>query len=398
MMKRYVHLAGLGLLASSNSAWAWVTHSTENEWQSATINALGGVGQMSENHADQFFSDPSLPADDPRSFSLQWLSLNATYSEGLKNAFTSFRNLSKAGNSSQNGVSSTITVLDGVRGLFGEQLGGGTSASVFSLKIKGFSIVPYVNASIDAGVHVPSLPQAQADGDAFAGVGLGYAFGFGKSSGSKSKGGGQMFTFGANIRPGVRAVGSVDIDSSAAGDFSSQSSASGTDATRKYLKYGLGLYTPIDTGVAYRPTATVRLNFVARDILATKSWKTLYGTKPPDYKTRLSLGGHWDALQNKEHTITLGSELQDLLNLGQPSGIWYRWQLAGAYKYKLPFRSQTSFGLNCGLQSGYPAYGVFLDLFVAKIEASRSTRELGYYIGQHPDTRTSYRISSSLTF
>lgn len=388
----------IALLASSSTAMAWVSHSTENEWQSATINALGGVGQMSENHSDQFFSDPSLSADDPRVFSLQWASISATYSEDLKSAFSDFQGLTKAGNDSKGGVAQTLNLLNGIRGLFGKQLGGGISASLLSLKIKGFSIVPYTNSSVDAGVHVPALPQAEAAGDAFAGVGVGYSMGLGKNVGGKSKGGGQMFTLGVNMRPGVRAVGNVAIDTAEVGDLSSGNSSSNANSANKYLKYGLGVFAPIDVGAAYRPSSTIRLNFVARDLLGTSSLKTLYGTKPQPYHTRLSLGGHWHVLAKKEHTITLGSEVQDLLNITQESGLWYRWQFGGAYKYRLPFRTQTSLGINCGLQSGYPAYGAFIDLFIAKLEVSRSTRELGYYIGQHPDTRTSFRISSSLTF
>jgi len=271
MMPKCARFVVSGILASSSTAVAWVSHSTENEWQSTTINALGGVGQMSENHSDQFFSDPSLSADDPRVFSLQWASISTTYSDDLKSAISDFQGLAEAGNNSQGGVAQTLNLLNGIRGLFGKQLGGGVSTSILSLKIKGFSIVPYANASVDASVHVPALPQADAAGDAFAGVGVGYSMGLGKNIGGKSKGGGQMFTLGVNIRPGVRAVGNVAIDTAEAGDLSSGSSSTSANSASKYLKYGLGVFTPIDVGVAYRPTATIRLNFVARDLLGTST-------------------------------------------------------------------------------------------------------------------------------
>ena len=46
--------------------------STENEWNSTQINALGGIGHMSEEFVDQFFSDPSLPQKRKAKFELQF--------------------------------------------------------------------------------------------------------------------------------------------------------------------------------------------------------------------------------------------------------------------------------------------------------------------------------------
>ena len=404
LFRTTLSIISFGIIAPN--ALAFESHSTENEWQSATINALGGVGQMSENQADIFFSDPSLAADQKQSFSMQFGSISGTASQGAVNLYQDAQKLSKSSNNASGGISETLNLLDNVRGLFGKQIDGALSISLLSVRIKNLNFVPYVNAIVDAGVHVPALPQASAVADSYAGFGIGYSHGFGGSIGNKSKGGGTQFSLGVNLRPGVRARGVFTADAATLGDLSSTSStgssasnaSNSTNAADKYLQYGVATYLPVDVALGWRPTNSTRANFVVRDFLGAPSLSTVYGSSPGKYPARVSLGGHWHARAEQTSSFVLGSEIQDILNLSQQSGLWYRWQWAAQYRYRLPFRIRTTFSLNTGLQSGYPSYGAELDLFLAKIEISRSTRELGYYIGQQPDTRTSIRITSSMAF
>lgn len=387
----------LSLPALTFKALAFERHSTENEWQSATINALGGVGQMSENQADIFFSDPSLPADQKQTFSLQFGSLSATTSDGAMDAIKTFRSIANKNSTGSSDISRTLEVLDGVRSLFGKEITGGISATVAPTRVGGFNFVPYANATTEMGVHVPALPAANGVADGYTGLGLGYAYGFGGSKGNKTKGGGYVFSVGANIRPGVRGYGLVSADAASMGDLSSSGSG-GANASEKFLKYGVAAYLPVDLGAGWRPINSVRLNMVIRNLIGNSAIKTIQGTTPEKYPMRISLGGHWHAFAESTSSFVLGTEFQDLLNVGQESGLWHRWQWAAQYRYRLPFRARTTLNLNTGLQSGYPCYGVELDLFLFKIEASRSTRELGYYVGQRPDTRTSFRVTSTFSF
>ncbi len=272
--------------------------------------------------------------------------------------------------------------------------------ALLTVRVGGFNFVPYINAVTEMGVRVPTLPQLNAVGDAYGGFGVGYAKGFGGKTGSAKKGGGHVFSVGANVRPGFRAYGLVNADAASMGDLSSNSSgsSSGTNITDKLLKYGVSGYLPVDIGAGWRPINSVRMNVVIRNILGGSALTTIKGTTPEDYPLRLTLGGHWHAFAESTSSFVLGSELQDVTNIGQESGLWYRWQWAAQYRYRLPFRVRTTFNLNVGLQSGYPSYGAELDLFLCKLEVSRSTRELGYYIGQRPDTRTSFRVTSTMSF
>jgi hypothetical protein len=395
--------AALLLCGFVPNALAFESHSTENEWQSATINALGGIGQMSENQSDIFFSDPSLAADQKQTFSMQFGTVSASVSEGAVDAFNTVKSIATQNSSSDSEIARTLSALDSVRSLFGKQIAGGTSAALFTVRVGGFNFIPYINATTEMGAHVPVLPQLTAVGDGYAGLGLGYSYGFGGKKGSKKQGGGYVFSIGANMRPGVRAYGLVKADASELGDLSSGSSSptsatENTNTTDKFLKYGVSAYSPIDLGAGWRPTPSVRLNMVMRNALLGKSISTIKGTTPEPYPLRINFGGHWHAFAESTSSFVLGTELQDITNLGQESGLWYRWQWAAQYRYRLPFRVRTTFNLNTGLQSGYPSYGAELDLFLFKLEVSRSTRELGYYIGQRPDTRTSFRITSTMSF
>jgi hypothetical protein len=384
-------------ISSASNATAFESHSTENEWQSSTINALGGVGQMSENQSDIFFSDPSLAADQKQIFSMQFGTISQSFSEGALDAFNTVKELATQDSTTGTEVSRTLNALDAVRSLFGKQIATGTSLALLTVRVGGFNFIPYVNAVTEMGVHVPALPQLNAVGDAYGGFGIGYAMGLGGKKGGAKQGGGHVFSVGANLRPGIRAYGQVNADASSMGDLSSSSSST-TSVTDKFLKYGVAAYLPVDIGAGWRPINSVRLNAVMRNVLGGQALTTIKGTAPEKYPLRITLGGHWHAFAESTSSFVLGTELQDITNIGQESGLWYRWQWAAQYRYRLPFRIRTTFNLNAGLQSGYPSYGAELDLFLCKLEVSRSTRELGYYIGQRPDTRTSFRVTSTMSF
>jgi hypothetical protein len=386
---RFSSLASLcAVLGFATPALGYNSYSTQNEWHSATIDALGGVGSMSENIDDQFFYDPSWAASDKRRFVWQFVGVDVAVSRDLVNATQDFQDLMKGSEKSSGGVENAVDLMDGVRSLFGKNMSVGMSLSLTALKMGGFSLHPYAVVNVGIQAHVPSLPEAALVGDAYGGIGIGYSRAFNKE-----------WAWGVNLRPGARAYAVGDVSVAAVGDMSSDTSKkSSSESKNEFGNYGAGFYLPVDLGLSYQARKTLRLNTVLRDAGTAPSLTTLKGEKPPTYPMRWSLGATWTPIQSRNHEVSLGTDLQDMLGLLEESGLWYRWQWAGQYRYTLPFRTQTSFGLNTGLQSGYPAIGVFLDLFVAKLEVAVSTREAGYYIGQDPEPRYSARLTSQLTF
>ncbi len=380
----------IGSTYLSSSAWATNprSHSTSNEWGSSQINALGGIGSLSDDFVDQYFSDPSLVAESKKSVQLRWLSLGVTYTKDLANTVSDFSSAFKSDSSSSAGTG-VVNYLDKLRSLFGRRLGGEMNAAILATQIGNFTLIPYASGSVEGGIDVPSWPRADLVGDGYIGLGFGYAHKLP-----------QGFTLGGNLRPGVRAYAHVQGSVSDVGGFATASAAGTGTSTSSSLnpKAGVGFYLPLDVGLGYSPLKIVRFNLVMKDFGGAGSLSKIQGDKPPAYPMRVSLGATSMLFEKGSHKINGATDLQDMLALNQQGAFWYRWQFAAQYLYHLPIRTQTSFGLNAGLQSGYPSVGVFIDLFLVKIEASTFTKESGLYIGQRPLTAYSFRAFSQLTF
>ena len=366
--------------------------STENEWGSSQINALGGVGHMSEEMVDQFFSDPSLPVQRKAKFELQLSSLHAMYSKDLKATVSDAQEL-QSESSGDSGASQTVELLDKVRSLFGRNLTGAANLTVLPFRLKSFMLVPYSSVFLDGGANVPSWPRANATVDSYAGLGLGNGFSLGKE-----------WSLGVNLRPGVRGYAKVNASVADVGDFSSSSSgssgtaASGEDSASKYASYGVGVYVPVDAGVGYLAGKSTRFNVVLRNIGGAPSLSTVQGTKPPVYPMRISLGCSTSIYQWGKHRVLGGTDLQDVYNMRDRNSILMRWQWAAQYLYTFGSRAQTTFGLNGGIRSGYPSVGLFVDLFLFKLEAAYFRREAGYYPGQRGELAYSFRAWSQMSF
>jgi hypothetical protein len=378
-------------LSSASNAFAGDVRdfSTENEWNSTQINALGGVGHLSEELGDQFFSDPSLPQRRKAKGELQFGSMHFMYSRDLQSTVSDAREFQSGSQESDTeGAAKTLELLDKVRSLFGRKLTGGMNVTALAFRGGGFTLVPYISSFVDGGADIPSWPRVSARADAFAGLGVGYGFTVAK-----------WWELGVNVRPGVRAYAEADADVSAVGDFagSASSSESGVDSS-EFASYGTGFYVPLDIGTGTMLGKETRVNLVARNVGGSPAYANLQGDKPPVYPMRLSLGLNSDLWEKGQHRVSAGSDVQDLMGITAANAVWYRWQWAGQYAYRLGNRKETSLGLNAGLRSGYPSLGLFLDLYVMKLEGAWFTRETGYYAGQRPQQAWSFRAWSQMTF
>lgn len=359
--------------------------STENEWNSASIAASGGIGSLSENHTDQFFSDPSLIAKNKKRFSLQLFGAHVFFSGGLKDTVSEINELT-AGNSESEGNKKTLETINGLKKIFGRRLSGGLNINLFSMKIGPISVVPYASALLDAEARVPAYPRVSAVADAYTGFGLGYATTIGK-----------FWEVGANIRPGTRVYATASIDSSTIGeDLTGGSEASsGTD---EIAKQGTGVYVPVDMAVGFNPNKEWRFNLVMRNVGGAPALSSTDST-PPVYPMRVSLGATWNVYEKGFHKIELASELQDLLNIAShDNALLYRWQWGGAYKFRLSSRSDTSLGINTGLQSGYAAIGAFVDLFFVTLEGALYTVESAAFTGQRAEQRYAIKAHTQFAF
>lgn len=371
-----------------------LNHREENEWTSTQKASLGNIGMLSENFTDQFFSDPSLVSRKKRSFDLQISSVNMYYTKDITTTTSEISNLQSeaSSGSSQSGVGQAVELLDFVSGLSGRRMEGGLTMNLLALRIGNVSVIPYSNLFLKAHIDVPSWPEAEVILDSFTGVGVGYAHELGKN-----------FDLGINLRPGARfmvaqelSASTIEVAGSSSGDESSEPDVFAPRA---------GFYIPLDLGFGWRVNERLRANLVARNayggVLADLSPQSGSGsatTAPPDYPLHLSLGGMWEVFNDKANRIRIASDLQDILGMEGFDQFLLRWQWAAQYLYSLSFRESTSFGLNVGLQSGYPSVGVLLDLFLARFEAAYFVFEGGAAAGQNPVEAYSFRLFSEISF
>lgn len=384
------HLLGL-LLLYFTPAFAEehvIPYTTENEWHSPSISASGGIGAYSDNYADQFFSDPSILAQNKRAFILQFFGLGVYYSKGLSDTVSDVMEISDS--SSTGGNKQMIETMNKLSKIFGRRISGGIAANFVTLKIGRISVVPYFVGTLKSAARVPSYPRISATADGYGGVGVGYSQSLSKE-----------WDIGVTARPGYRyfAVGAVDaakVGEDLTGASSDDSESSGSASALG--EYGSGLYLPIDFAVGYQPHKQFRLNLVMHDVGGAPALSST-DTKPPVYPMKVNLGGSYLAVEKGQHKLIVATELQDVRNLFAYSGaLFNRWQWAAIYKYRLGSRNDTTVGVNTGLQSGYFSGGLFLDVIIAKLEASMYAVEGGAYSGQDAEIRTALKLSTQLAF
>jgi hypothetical protein len=388
---------GALLLKAQDASARQLNHRSDNEWTSTQKASLGNIAVLSENFSDQFFSDPSLQARNKTKFDLQIVSLNVYATDDLVQTTSDARNFVKKIQSSDSdspGLSAGVDTLEFLASLTGRRAEAGATLQLISVRMGSFTLVPYVNAFAKAHIDVPSWPQAEVYVDQYSGLGLGYSHPLGRS-----------FDLGINLRPGLRAYVRKGFSASDLDIETQSTTASGQDQASDGFTPKLGVFVPVDLAVGYLVSPNIRTHLVLRNAyggaLVHMSGQDDAGrtpSSPPDFPLELNTGLTWRLFDNKIHRLRAASELQDATSISQMDDLWLRWQWAAQYLYTLPFRKQTSFGLNMGLHSGYPGVGVLLDLFLFKLEGAWFAFEGGAAPGQNGVTGKSLRVYSELTF
>ena len=373
------------LLVPKNARSEWRTPYRDHEWQSPAINSLGGIGTLSPDPVDQVFSDPAVSAlPRKQNFQLQWFGTTVMVSRDLTSTVSDLQSFATTGTQSTSDESSRT--LSTVKKLFGRKLSGGLALSVMATRAGGFSFFPLVNVLTESGLRVPSYPQARVYVDGNTGIVTNYA---------RSLGAG--FDAGISVKSLVRFYEAFEKNLSdlvPSGTLGNTTSGS----TTSDLKPRYALLLPVDLGVGYNAVPNTRIYANVMNVGQSPVLLKLSDSPSPQYLSRMNLGATYKAFQQGGHSVQVATELQDMAGLSQPSGFLYRWQWAGQYEFRPGSRVQPLFGFNAGLQAGYPSVGIHLDLILAKLEAALHTKETGYYLGQSPERRYSFRLYSQMSF
>ncbi|NBW83612.1 hypothetical protein EBR21_17840, partial [bacterium] len=212
------------------------------------------------------------------------------------------------------------------------------------------------------------------------------------------------FDLGVALRPGVGGFRGYQVDLSLLGDFLGTNAV--TSATTSgnpmadLLEFPTAVYCPLDIAAGWWVDKSTRLHLVSKNTFDASPLNVLSGS-PGRLQNRLNLGILRDiAIPGSSlQSLQVASELQDIAGIKAGwNELLLRVQWAARYAARLPFRQQTSFGLNVGMHSGYPVLSAHLDFIVLKLEFALSARENGAYSGQRPNRLMSTRIFSQVQF
>lgn len=368
--------------------------SGESEWSSPALQGAAGIGAFSESWVDQAQTDPSLLARRRSSFELEFASVTATVSRDVANTIVdTMRSLTADANASSgtSAAQTTVSTLNKVRSVFGQRMTLQAQSNVLAARIGRFGIAPYASGLLDASIDNAAWPKLDSFGGGFAGLLLSYAQPIKKD-----------FDFGVTLRPGVGGYRRYELDLSLLGDFlgTNTQTSSTKNPLADSLIFPVAFYMPLDFGFGWWIDKSTRVGLVSKNTFDAAPLNIMSGT-PGRILNRLNLGivREIELPNGKNQSLQVASEVQDLAGLkGGWNELLFRWQWAGHYAVRLPFREQTTFGLNVGLHSGYPVASVHIDFIVAKLEAALSARENGGYPGQRPNRLMSYRLLSQIQF
>lgn len=368
--------------------------SGESQWSSPALQGAAGIGAFSESWVDQAQTDPSLLARRRSSFELEYLNIAGTVSRDAVNTVVdTVQSLTEQSNSSSDSsaAKATVNALNKVRTIFGKSMTLQLQANTLSARIGRVGLAPYVSGLLDVSIDNAAWPKLDSFGGGYGGVLVSYAQVIKND-----------FDMGVALRPGVGGFRRYEVDLSLLGDFlgTNATAASAGSPLSSLLAFPTAVYCPLDIAVGWWADKSTRVSLVSKNTFDARPLSTLSG-QPSSLQNRINLGvvREIGIPAAKTQSLHVASELQDIAGLrGGWNDFLIRWQWAARYAARLPFREQTSFGLNVGMHSGYPVASVHLDLIIAKLEAALSARENGAFAGQRPNRLQSVRLSSQIQF
>ncbi|MEN9824430.1 MAG: hypothetical protein RI953_175 [Pseudomonadota bacterium] len=393
--RRLALLAAVGILCAPN-AYA-VQHrdvSGESEWTSAALQGSAGIGALSESWVDQAQTDPSLLARRRATFEMEFANLSATVSRDAVNtvvdtvqSLTSQTNESSGSSAAQ----ATVTALNKVRAVFGKSMTLQTQINLLSPRIGRVGIAPYASALLDASIDNAAWPKLDSWGGGYGGLLLSYSQIIQKD-----------FDLGIALRPGVGGFRGYQVDLSLLGDFLGTGATSNSTGNpmADLLEFPTAVYCPLDLAAGWWVDKSTRVHLVSKNTFDAAPLNVISGT-PGRLQNRLNLGvvRQIGIPGSSLQALSVASEVQDIAGIKAGwNELLLRLQWAARYEARLPFRQQTSFGLNVGMHSGYPVLSAHLDFIVFKMEFALSARENGAYSGQRPNRLMSARVFSQVQF
>ena len=314
--------------------------------------------------------NPATLAETNSTFQLRPLEFNGIVGENVVSTISDIQSHDFSSNDSNKVISFVRKFGD----KFGERHYGRFELIPLATQIFRFEAMPFVINQSYIEINRPTIPEFDFDVDTLAGINLAYGYDF---NGKFKVGGAVRPTYHHELEGALTFTDLIDLENLESEEISKAASG-----------FGIG----VDAGVLWTPTATLRLGAVVQNI-GGMGYLSSDGS-PSVLLQSTSIGGayaykmsRWDfnflaAVKHLENPD--GEHWIQLLNLGAEFG-------------RQLFTRDLDIGLTAGLYDGNTSYGLFVDLWLARVELAKYTEEIGRQPGVKRDKRLTMTISSSMT-
>ncbi len=316
-------------------------------------------------------ANPATLSETQVKFQVRWLQLDLLVGE---NSLDSVGDISK-----MSGEDSAVSLLETFEDKFGKRQYARMQISPVSLRILWFEMSPFFSTSNFVDMRLPTIPEVELYSDTLAGMNFSFGFPIGKT-----------LNFGLTLRPAHRTVYSGKMSFGDLIDVIDSDEVELGELFEKREGFQIGW----DTGAIWKPTPAWRFGLLVENLGYAGNYGDFKLTPKP-YQQRVNLGMNYRVDWKPWHWDTL-VDLQDVVN---PEQFHYLQLLHVGTEIGRSYISRDhDIGLLAGINEGYLTGGLFVDVFVARLNMSYYAVELGEYPGQRKDRRFGITLLSSMTF
>lgn len=369
LQSRCMALAVLGAIGVAGNALA-----SEMMLDSARFYGRGGAYVAMPDTDDATKANPStLGEADKLSFQLRVVDFDFIYGKNTQDTVSDLMNVIADD-------PSPIKVLQTFGDRFGKQNYAAAQLMPFGIRIMNFEFSPFYRLQAQIDPRTPAMPELAVAADSRLGANIAFGLRLGK-----------QLSLGINVRPMLRNHYSGQMTVSDLMDYLPPSEKTLDDL----LEQRQGMQVGVTPGMTYTTAGGIRFALLVENAGYAGSINAAADSPPPipmsvaigmNYRHALGKSWKWDvAADIHDLTDEYGTQFIQKVRLGTELGTSY-------------FSRDLDLGVMAGVLDGYGSTGAYLDAWIARLEMSVYSRELGEYPGQRRDLRYAYSLKSSMTF
>jgi len=352
-----------------------IANEIPNSFETARVTARGGtyVASPESNQSARF--NPATLAGSPHTVQFRPFELNLSLSSNVINTISDLvEDASAEGDDS----GPFLDILGKLDGKYGKRHLGRADLIAAAVRVGPVELMPFFTSINFLEARQPSIPILYLNTDNRAGVVLATGISILEN-----------FELGLAVKPthrwhiqGEMAVTDI-LDLSEGAEFD--------DYAESAYGFGVG----VDLAGVWKPISQLRFALLIENI-GDMSYLGDDEDRPSAILQKISSGFWFRHTMVAGWNLDLSGDWQDMVNRNGYNIL--RQTHFGIELGRSIFTSDHDVGFLIGLGQGYPSWGVFLDMWLLRLEISQYTRELAALPGQRPDQRFNATLQSSMSF